>query len=80
MRSQATKYLSPQHKIQQFLQRSRDLWRKKHHELKMQIKLATNQVRAVEKSRQMWRERAEAAEAELQHAKTSINILHCEAS
>jgi hypothetical protein len=46
----------------------------------MQIKLAANQVRAVEKSRQMWRERAEAAEADLQRAKTSKNILHCEAS
>ena len=80
MRSQATEYLSPAHKVQEFLHRSRDLWRKKHHELKMQIKLAANQVRAVEKSRQMWRERAEAAEAELQHAKTSKNILHCEAS
>jgi hypothetical protein len=80
MRSQTTKYLSPQHKVQEFLLRSRDLWRKKHHELKMQIKLAANQVRAVEKSRQMWRERAEAAEADLQRAKTSKNILHCEAS
>jgi len=80
MRWQATKYLSPQHKIQQFLLRSRELWRKKHHDLKMQIKLAANQVRAVETSRQMWRERAEAAEAELQRAKTSKNILHCKAS
>jgi len=80
MSSQATKYRSPQHKVQQFLQRSRDLWKEKHHELKMQIKLAANQVRAVEKSRQMWRERAEAAEAELRLAKTSKKNLHCEAS
>lgn len=77
MSSPATKYLSPQHKIQQFLQRSRELWKKKHHKLKMKIKLATNQVRAVEKSRQMWRERAEAAEEKLRHAKTSKNIPHC---
>ena len=75
-----TKYLSPQHKVLQFLQRSRDLWKKKHHELKMQIKLAVNQVRAVEKSRRMWRGRAEAAEAELRRAKASKNILHGEAS
>jgi hypothetical protein len=34
----------------------------------MQGKLAANQVRAVEKSRQMWRDRAQAAEAELQLA------------
>ena len=80
MASQVTKYLSPQHKVQHFLQRSRDLWKEKHHDLKMQIKLAINQVRAVEKSRRMWRERAEAAEAELRRAKTSKNILHGKAS
>jgi hypothetical protein len=80
MRSQATKFVSPQHKVRQFLERSRDLWKKKHHELKMRIKLAANQVRAVENSRQMWRERAEAAEAELRRAKSSKNILHGEAS
>ncbi len=80
MDSQATQYLSPQHKVRQFLERSRDLWKKKHHELKRQIKLAANQVRAVENSRQMWRERAEAAEVELRRAKVSKNISHHEAS
>jgi hypothetical protein len=80
MSSQTTKYLSPQHKVRQFLERSRDLWRKKHHELKMQIKLVANQVRAVENSRKMWRERAEVAEAELRRTKTSKNIPHHEAS
>ena len=74
MASQATKFLSPKHKIVQFLERSRDLWKRKHHELKMQIKLAANQVRAVEKSRQAWRERALAAEAELRRAIASKNI------
>jgi hypothetical protein len=81
MTSQATKFLSPQHKVLQFLERSRDLWKRKHHELKMQIKLAANQVHAVEKSRQMWRERAQAAEAELRRAKAATkNITHGEAS
>ena len=80
MASRATKFLSPQHKVLQFLQRSRELWKRKHHELKMQIKLAANQVRAVEKSRQMWRERALAAQAELRQASRSKNIAHHEAS
>jgi hypothetical protein len=80
MPSQTTQFLSPQHKVLQFLERSRDLWKKKHHELKMQIKLAANQVRAVENSRQMWRERAQAAEAELRQSKASKNILHNQAS
>jgi len=51
MTSQATKFLSPAHKVRQFLERSRDLWKSKHHELKRQLKLAFNQVRAVETSR-----------------------------
>jgi hypothetical protein len=80
MTSRGTKFLSPQHKVLQFLQRSRDLWKKKHHELKMQLKLAVNQVRAVEKSRQMWCERAQAAEAQLRRWKTPKKILSNQAS
>ena len=80
MTSQATKFLSPRHKVLQFLERSRELWKRKHHELKMQIKLAANQRRAVEMSRQKWRERAQAAEAELRRVKASKNIPHGEAS
>lgn len=78
--SHVTKYLSPQHKIQQFLQRSRDLWKGKHHDLKMKIKLASNQVRAVERSREMWRARAEAAEAEVKILKAQKNITASKAS
>jgi len=80
MTSQTSQFLSPRHKIVQFLERSRDLWKKKHHELKMQVKLAANQVRAVEKSRQMWRQRAQAAEAELRQVEAQKNILQSEAS
>jgi hypothetical protein len=80
MSSPATKFQSPRHKVLQFLERSRDLWKRKPHELKMQIKLAANQVRAVEKSRQAWRERALAAEVELRQASRSKNIAHHEAS
>jgi hypothetical protein len=78
--SQATEFLSPTHKVLRFLERSRILWKRKHHELKMRIKLANNQVRAVEKSRQMWRERAEAAQAELRQLKAKKNIVRGEAS
>ena len=80
MTSHATKFLSPAHKVLQFLERSRDLWKRKHHELKMQVKLAANQVRAVEMSRQMWRDRAQAAEAELRQAEAQKNITHTAAS
>jgi len=80
MTSQTSPFLSPKHKVLQFLERSRDLWKKKHHELKMQAKLAANQVRAVEKSRQMWRQRAQAAEAKLRQVEAQKNIFQSEAS
>jgi chromosome segregation ATPase len=70
-------YKSPVSKLMRFFEVSRDQWKKKHHELKAELKLAHNQVRAVEKSREMWRERAEESaqrvrqlEAERTEAKT----------
>jgi hypothetical protein len=81
MTSQATKFLSPAHKVRQFLERSRDLWKSKHQELKRQLKLACNQVRAVEASRRQWRDRALAAEAQLRQSKsTKKNITDSAAS
>jgi len=73
-------FLSPHHKVVRFLERSRDLWKQKHHDLKMRMKLASNQIRAVEKSRAMWRERAEAAEAEVKKVKAQKNIAEYAAS
>jgi chromosome segregation ATPase len=70
-------YKSPVTKLLRFFEASRDQWKKKHHELKAELKLAHNQVRAVEKSREIWRERAEDSaqrvrqlEAELAEIKT----------
>ena len=65
-------YKSPAHKVIAFLKKGRDGWREKHKELYTKLRLLENQLRAVSKSRQMWRERAEAAEAELQSKKRSI--------
>ena len=58
-------YRSPRHKIIAMLKKGRDNWREKYRELMQQRRKAENQVRAVTKSRDMWRARAEAAEAEL---------------
>jgi len=70
-------YKSPVTKLLRFFESSRDQWKKKHHDLKAELKLAHNQVRAVEKSREMWRQRAEESaqrvgqlEAELAGTKT----------
>lgn len=78
--SRSREFLSPHHKVVNFLERSRDLWKQKHHDLKMQMKLASNQVRAVEKSRERWRKRAEAAEAEVEKMKAQKNIAEYAAS
>jgi hypothetical protein len=51
------------------LKKGRDDLRVKYRELMKQRRVAENQVRAVEKSRAMWRQRAEAAEAELSELK-----------
>jgi uncharacterized coiled-coil DUF342 family protein len=66
-------YLSPPHKIIAMLKKGRDELRVKYRELMEQRRTAENQVRAVEKSRAMWRARAEAAEAELQELKKKAN-------
>lgn len=62
-------YRSPPHKIVAMLKNGRDNLRVKYRELMKQRRAAENQVRAVEKSRAVWRARAEAAEAELNELK-----------
>jgi hypothetical protein len=62
-------YRSPSHKIIGMLKKGRDDLRVKYRKLMKQRRMAENQVRAVEKSRAMWRQRAEAAEAELNELK-----------
>lgn len=59
--SKERSYKSPVRKLLRFFQNSRDQWKAKHQELKKQLKKEQNQVRAVEKSRAAWREKAEAA-------------------
>lgn len=58
-------YRSPPHKIIAMLKTGRDNLRVKYRELMKQKRGAENQVRVVEKSRAMWRQRAKAAEAQL---------------
>jgi hypothetical protein len=63
--------LSPASKLLPHFKKSRDGWKGKHHEVKKEHKLLSNQTRAVEKSREKWRERAKTAEQrvkELEHA------------
>ena len=62
-------YRSPAHKIIAMLKKGRDDLRVKYRELMVTQRTAENQVRAVEKSRAMWRARAEACQAELRELK-----------
>ncbi len=64
-------YKSPPHKIIEFLKKGRDQLRVKYRELRVKLRVAENQVRAVTKSREAWRARAEAAESELEDLKKS---------
>jgi predicted nuclease with TOPRIM domain len=59
-----TKYTTP-HRVQAwFLGRSRDNWKRKYQEVRVQAKRLKNQVHDVARSRQSWRERAEKLEKE----------------
>ena len=58
-------YKSPAHKLISMLHVGRDKLRLKYASVRVNLRTAQNQVRAVAKSREMWRHRAEAAEAKL---------------
>ena len=68
-------FKSPLRKLVLFFQRSRDQWKAKHHALKYQEKIAQNQARAVEKSRDFWRKRAEEAEQESRRLTAEVAAL-----
>jgi len=65
-------YKSPTHKIIAMLHAGRDRLRKKYAALREKLRTAENQVRTVEKSREMWRQRAEVAETDLTDSKKKI--------
>ena len=54
-------YKSPVRKLVEVFRTGRDGWKAKHQALKSEIKGMANQVRAVEKSRELWRSCAQAA-------------------
>lgn len=64
-------FRSPPSKVIAILLKSRDGLRIKYRELKYRAKVADNDRRAVRESRGNWRERALAAEAELEELKKS---------
>ena len=69
------RFSSPVSKLLRFFVGSRDGWKAKHQAVKAESKLLSNQVRAVEKSRQKWRERAAAAQRRLQELERELEQL-----
>ena len=68
-------FKSPTRKLMEFFRRSRDGWKAKHHKLKYEYKKQATQVRAVEKSREHWRERARELARELKGLKNSVDAI-----
>ena len=62
-------YQSPTRKVLKVLKVGRDKLRTKYQAVRTKLRRAENQVRAVEKSRDTWKERAQAAEAQLRDQK-----------
>ena len=57
-------FCSPRKKLLRFFHSSRDRWKEKCKQAKCELKLTGNQVRAVEKSREIWKERYRAERQE----------------
>jgi chromosome segregation ATPase len=58
LRMEAQEYSSPLRKLVRFFRNSRDRWKAKCQEAKRTCKRRLNQVRALERSRANWKERA----------------------
>ena len=52
-------YSSPTRKLTRFFLSSRDRWKAKYHHAKAANKLLSNQVRAVERSRERWKQQVD---------------------
>ena len=75
MQTLEMEYSSPAHKLIKFFRSSRDNWKAKHQQVKKELKLAQNQVRAVEKSRSKWRQDAENAGVEVDRLRNELETL-----
>ncbi|TWT77159.1 hypothetical protein [Neorhodopirellula pilleata] len=74
MSKEISEYKSPPHKIIAFLKDGRDQLREKYRLLREKHRVAENQIRAVTKSRESWRIRAEIAEMELNELKKTLKL------
>jgi hypothetical protein len=73
--TQTATYTSRPKVLQRFFLRSRNRWKAKCRGAKSELKLARNQIRAVQKSRAAWKARAQQRRAELQEARRQLEEL-----
>ncbi len=63
-----------------FFKRSRDNWKEKCKRIRAELKLAKNQIRAVEQSRANWRTQAKELESEVQRLQREVGEQKCRRS
>jgi uncharacterized coiled-coil DUF342 family protein len=69
-------YMSPSWAQRWFLKRSRDNWKKKYTQLKVDSKRLQNQVNDVSKSREKWRQEAQELNQRIQQLEAANAALH----
>ncbi len=73
-----SRFSTPVVKLVQFFERSRDRWKAKALLLRTEKKRLTNQIRAVGKSREVWKERAKTSEGRVEQLEREIALLKCQ--
>ena len=68
-------FKSPVRKLLRFFHQSRDGWRRKHHQLRARCKRLSNQVRAVERSREQWKTRVKEQEQRMRELERELEAL-----
>ena len=66
---------TPIRKLMRFFESSRDNWKAKYSEMREQYRVADNKVRAVTKSRERWRQKAEQAQQEARRLREELESI-----
>lgn len=70
---QSKTYKSPLKKLVVFFEKSRDGWKAKYVDKKIELKRAKNQINDLKERKEIWKERAIKAEEELENRKIKVS-------
>jgi len=73
--AETTTYRSPVKKLLQFFQRSRNGWKRKHHEAKKKLKSWDTRFRVLRRNRDRWKELAGQQEVELERLRQELEAV-----